>query len=660
LRYQTEAQLSGKSPEWVVLELSPKADGEDPDNILASIHHHIKDAEVYLPVSVTRVGGDRVINYLVEGYAFVRREHTDDRYFRLEGSRYVQSIISHVGRGLNGRLVRQIACAHDTDIDRFRRQIHVEENQGIGVGDIIVVTSGPYRQIQATVIEDIPEKEEVSVHIKLRSKEDIVTLPRSFLQLVQRAAKSPYLDRAEVLREWFTAVKPFLLGDDRRMMKIRKVEGKFEALDFWDTRRQPYRSYFDALRSKPDITPIAEKYRTFNRLNTVALARLVSTPAMNPIPLREHGDALARLVRGEAQWKSYHLLVECLWDVRSRASFLTLGSIQVRFVTLEYIEEAIERWGAMKGELVAMQGELKAIELSMSESTSTDFLFVDGLNLAIRCAMAPGLANLTDKKGRHTGAVLGVLRSLAGFSKRFPGAQLVVVWDGSSQRRKSMFAAYKANRPQRGVIAPDGPESNDPAAFDQVRWLKDTLPLLGVEQAWNPQEEADDIIATLVRQNAGKRCVIISTDRDMLQLVSDTVRVYIPGKDKTFDIAAVQAEYGVEPSRMVDLRSFCGDSSDNIPGVPGFGPKTAPRLLRLFGSVEGVYASTFSGMTPVQYQNLRAAEKQVRLNVRLMSLHNDFHMEVLCPDPDRAVAEARLNDVNVQSAPILSALFGGD
>jgi 5'-3' exonuclease/transcription antitermination factor NusG len=629
-------------PEWVVLELSSKADGEDPDSILASIHHQIKDAEIYLPVSVTRVGGDRVVNYLVDGYAFIKREHTDDRYFRLESTRYVQSIISRIGRGINGRPVRQIACAKDSDIERFRSQIHVEENQGIGVGDIVVVTSGPYRQIQATVIEDIPEKEEVSVHIKLRSKEDIVTLPRSFLRLVQRAAKSPYLDRVEDLRAWYTSVKPFLLGDERRLTRIKKAGSRFELLDQGYSRRQPLLSYFDVLRSRHDVTPLAEKFRSFTRYNTVVLAKLVAAPPLDPTPLWEHGRTLARLAGWDSQWKSLLPGADFLRDVLKRVySSLPLDPIQARFVTLEYIEEVFERLGTMKG-------ELDAIERSMSKGGGIDFLFVDGHNLVVRCASVPGLSDLTDKKGRHTGAILGTLRSLAGFHKRFSGAKIVVVWDGSSQRRKGMFVDYKSNRP-----APN------PAVVEQVRWLKDALPLLGVEQAWNPKEEADDIIATLVRQNVGKRCVIVSTDRDMLQLVSDTVRVYIPGKDKLYDSAAVESEYGVKPERMVDLRSFDGDSSDNIPGVSGFGPKTVARLLHLYGSVEGVYSSSFAGMTPTQYQKLRAAEKQVRLNVRLMSLHTDLPVESVCPNPDRVAAEARLNDVDVQSAPILSVLFGG-
>jgi 5'-3' exonuclease/transcription antitermination factor NusG len=639
--------------EWVVLELSSKADGEDPDFVLASIRHQIRDADIYLPVSVTRVGGDRVINYLVDGYAFIRRAHDDARYFRLEGSRYVQTILSHVGKDPNGRLVRQLACAKDSDIDRFRSQIHVEENQGIGVGDLIVVTSGPYRQIQATVIEDIPEREEVTVYVKLRSKEDLVTLPRSFLRLVQRAARSPYLDRVERLRAWITVAKPFLLSDDRRINGITKTSKRFEQLDVWASLQRPLLGYFDVIRSKLDLPTLTEKFQVFSRYNQIVVARFVAAPPMNSALLMERGDTLVRLAGWDSQWKSLRPTVEVLHGVQLRAySPPPIAPLQETYQTLEYILDVFERLGVLKD-------DLDAIERSMNKGAGVDTIIVDGHNLVIRCASVPGLVDLKDKKGRHTGAILGVLRSLAGFRKRFHGARIVVVWDGSSQRRKGMFAEYKGNRPSHGVLPSyEGPISEDVAAFDQVRWLKDVLPLLGVEQAWNPVEEADDIIATLTHQANGKHCVVITTDRDMLQLVSDTVQVYIPGKDKLFDRASVATEYGVQPERMVDLRSFDGDSSDNIPGVPGFGLKTAAKLLRLYGSVEGVYASTFSGVTPAQYEKLRQSEQQVRLNVRLMSLHNDLHVDVVCPNPDQRAAEKRLHDVDVQAAPVLSALFG--
>jgi DNA polymerase-1 len=654
--------------EWVVLELSPKAEGEDPDFIRSSIRHMIRDAEVYIPVSVTKVGDDRVINYLVEGYAFIKRNHPDDKYFKLEGTRYVQTVISTVGRA-NGRAVRQVACAKDSDIDRFRSQIHAEENQGIGVGDLIVVTSGPYRQIKATVIEDIPEREEVSVHIKLRSKEDIVTLPRSFLHLVQRAVKSPYKETAEALRAWLTGVKPFLQADGRRMSAILEANVAYRRLDLLLGRRQPIEGFFRVLSSNLDAATLGRKLVTFDlidrRIKAEASARVLSRP-LDAGGLREQGDRLVRLVGWDTQWKTLLPYVTKLHAVQTQAySGPSFDPIQAKYVKVAYIDDVFERLGTIARDLESIEQSI-----AMEPAQGFDTVIVDGHNLAVRCATVPGLDTLKDSKGRYTGAIVGVLRSLGSFRKKFPGAEIIVVWDGSSQRRKRMFSEYKANRHSNGIAtttngangatngATNGHANGVAAAFDQIHWLRDVLPFLGIKQAWNSEEEADDIIATLARQREGKNVVIITTDRDMLQLVSSTVRMLVPGKDKFYDAATVEAEYGVRPEHMVDLRALDGDTSDNIPGVPGFGLKTAAKLLRLYGTVEGVFSSNFAGVTASQYKKLRDAEKQVRLNVQLMALHSALDMRTVDPNPDQNVASERLRDVEVKSEPILAAMFG--
>jgi 5'-3' exonuclease/transcription antitermination factor NusG len=672
--------------EWVVLELSPKAEGENPDFIRTSIRHQIRDAEVYIPCSVTkREAGHTgentvVVNWLVDGYAFIKRVHPDDKYFRLEGSRYVQAVISNVGRGVNGRPVRQLACATDADIDRFRQQIHTEENQGIGVGDLVVVTSGPYRQIQARVLEDIPEKEEVSVHIKLRSKEDIVTLPRSFLRLVERAPKSPYLDKVEALRSWFEATKPYLMADTRRFAEVINLHSRFQGLDRLFGQRRPLDAFFDIVKSNLEFREIATRYLSFSRLDRVIsgvrYVRAVESAPASVTGIREQGAHVARLHGWEAQWKTLLAPVELLHGVLQRAySPRSFDTVQDKFVTWAWHEDLAERLGALKH-------ELEGIEREMIEPLGqVDMVIVDGHNLAFRCATVPGLDTLKDSQGRYTGAIVGVLRSLGSFRKKFPGAEIVVTWDGSSQRRKALFPAYKANRhshtnghangaaasaPAEGEaavvpVASSVPTNglNGASPFNQIYWLRDVLPSLGVKQAWNPEEEADDVIATLVRQYPEKKCVVISTDRDLLQLVSHRVQLLVPGPkgERFFDPAAVEAEYGVRPEHMVDLRAIDGDTSDNIPGVPGFGLKTATKLLRLYGTVEGVYTSNFAGVTPAQYQRLREAEKQVRLNVQLMSLHHDVPLTVVDPDPNQIAAEQRLKDVEVRSEPILAAML---
>ena len=640
--------------EWVVLELGPKAENEDPDFIRASIRHQIKDAEVYIPVSVTKVGEDRVINYLVDGYAFIRRAHPDEKYFRLEGSRYVQAVISSSAR-VNGRLIRTLACASDADIARFRGQVHAEENQGIGVGDTVIVTSGPWRQIQATVIEDIPEREEVQVHIKLRSKEDLVTLPRSFLRLVQRAAKSPYLEKVETLRVWFNATKPFLMADTAAFNSLVNKHLVLTELDRWSNLRRPLDGFFHVLRSNLEFRPIGLKYLSFVRLEramgSLHLVKAVSSKPIDVWPIREQGAMVTRLEEWVGRWKTLLPVVEKLHSVHKQAySPAWFEQLQAKFMNWTWFEDVFERLDTLKN-------DLDSIEQSMKEPLpQIDTIIIDGHNLAIRCAEVPGLDALKDAQGRHTGAIVGVLRSLGSFRKKFPGADVVVVWDGSSQRRKAVFPDYKANRAANG--ASRIPSGSNGSSFDQVHWLREVLPLLGVKQAWNPEEEADDVIATIVRKHPEKNYVVISTDRDLLQLVSDRVRLFVPGKDKLFDAATVESEFGVRPEHMVDLRAIDGDTSDNIPGVPGFGLKTAAKLLRLYGTVEGIFASNFAGVSPSQYTKLRSAEKQVRLNVKLMALHHDIPLMIVDPNPNQIVATQRLKDVDVKSEPILATMLG--
>lgn len=636
--------------EWVVLELSPKAEGEDPDCIRTSIRHMIRDAEVYIPVSVTKVGEDRVVNYLVDGYAFIKRAHPDEKYFKLEGSRYVQQVISTITR-VPGRYHRTLACASDADINQFRQQIHAEENQGIGVGDMVVVTSGPYRQIQARVIEDIPEREEVSVHIKLRSKEDIVTLPRSFLRLIERAAKSPYLERAQALRGWFDAAKPFLLADPSKFADLINNYAVYEGLERWVTRRSRYAQFFSVLGARLEIDDVVQKYADFHRLDR-AVTGLRAMRAVQAAPgdvsrIQEQGALVSRLVGWEGRWKTTFPHFERLRTTLGQAYSLPLDHVQARFLDLVWVEDVVERLGVLKDELDGIERSM------MDEPRPVDTVIVDGHNLVFRCALVPGLDTLKDSRGRPTGAILGFLRSLGSFRKKFPGAEMVVTWDGSSNRRKAVFPAYKANRATNGHAALNGA-----AQFNPVYWLRDSLPSLGVRQAWNPEEEADDVIATWVRKHPASKCVIITTDRDLLQLVSDRVRVLVPGKDTIWDPASVQKEFGVPPERMVDLRALDGDVVDNIPGVPGFGLKKAAKLLRLFGTVDGIYASNFAGVTPAQFKNLSESEKQVRLNVHLMSLH-DVPLTVVEPNPDQIVATQRLTDVEVKSETILTAMLSG-
>lgn len=242
-------------------------------------------------------------------------------------------------------------------------------------------------------------------------------------------------------------------------------------------------------------------------------------------------------------------------------------------------------------------------------------ILVDGLNLACRCQYALGLQ---DSKGRSTGMIYGFLRSLGSLKKRFSGARLYIVWDSRSERRYKLFGAYKANRVSATAALKDG-------GFDQLGHLQNILDHLEIDQVWPKDEEADDAIATLVRGSLKEQTsLIFSTDRDFLQLVSSTVRVLLPGagsrKEVLHDVASVEEVFGVDPPSVLELRAFLGDTSDNIPGVSRVPKKLLRALVKAYGSVEGVYKSNLTGLTRSQYDKVRTAEPQVRLNLLLMVL----------------------------------------
>jgi len=150
------------------------------------------------------VGDSRVVHKLIDNYVFVRRDHPDPYYYRTEGTKYISAVLTAV----NGR-VRQLSTVRDADITKMRKQIQVETDQGIEVGDEVEVMSGAYKGIRGRVIEEIPEKDSVQVYISLRSKQAIVTLPRSFLRFVTHEeagdtpAFSPFRTKYLRITEWF-------------------------------------------------------------------------------------------------------------------------------------------------------------------------------------------------------------------------------------------------------------------------------------------------------------------------------------------------------------------------------------------------------------------------------------------------------------------------
>ncbi|MFC8849977.1 MULTISPECIES: DNA polymerase I [unclassified Micromonospora] len=219
-------------------------------------------------------------------------------------------------------------------------------------------------------------------------------------------------------------------------------------------------------------------------------------------------------------------------------------------------------------------------------ATTPRLLLVDGHSMAYRAFFALPVENFSTTTGQPTNAVYGFTSMLINVLRDEQPTHIVVAFDVSRQSfRTERYAEYKAGR------------SETPADFKgQVSLVKEVLAALRIPVVEKEGYEADDVIATLACQarDQGMSVLISSGDRDAFQLVDDHITVLYPRKGVSdlarMDAAAIETKYGVGPQRYRDLAALVGEKSDNLPGVPGVGDKTAAKWINLYGGVDGVVA----------------------------------------------------------------------
>lgn len=248
-------------------------------------------------------------------------------------------------------------------------------------------------------------------------------------------------------------------------------------------------------------------------------------------------------------------------------------------------------------------------------------LLVDGSSYLFRAFHA--LPNLITSDGFPTGAIYGVIAMLRKLKKDFDGSPVAVVFDaGGKSFRHEIYPAYKANRP---------PMVDE--LRQQIQPIHDIIKAMGMPLIVVGGVEADDVIGTLAEQaTALKRHVVVSTsDKDIAQLVSDYVTLVNTMTETTVDGAGVAEKYGVPPELIVDYLALMGDSSDNIPGVPKVGPKTASKWLVQFGSLAGVveHAEEIKGKVG---ESLRESLDQLPLSRTLATIKCDVELPVSLND----------------------------
>ncbi len=243
---------------------------------------------------------------------------------------------------------------------------------------------------------------------------------------------------------------------------------------------------------------------------------------------------------------------------------------------------------------------------------------IDGNSYSYRAFYA--ITDLNNSKGQPTGAVFGFVNMLNKLRKEVKPDYLAICFDLKAPTlRHEKFYEYKANRKPM----PDDLKIQMPI-------IKEVIGAYGIPVFQLAGYEADDIIATLAVQFKDMVDVfIVSGDKDMLQLVDKYINIYTPHKDDAItDEKRVFERYSVTPSQITDLLALAGDSSDNIPGVPGIGPKTAAELIREFGSLESILKNTQKIKQKKRKQLLEEFSEQARLSKELATIVCDVPIKV--------------------------------
>ncbi len=265
---------------------------------------------------------------------------------------------------------------------------------------------------------------------------------------------------------------------------------------------------------------------------------------------------------------------------------------------------------------------------------------IDGSSYIYRAYFA--IRHLSNSKGFPTNAVYGFVNMLLKVVREESPDHLAVVFDAKGPTfRKEIYPEYKANR----AAMPEDLVPQIPLIKEAVRGFN--MPVLEKEGF-----EADDIIATLAKRFAaqGMEITVVTGDKDLMQIVSERIRLLDTMKEKVSGLSEVAERFGGGPEKVVEVQALAGDSSDNVPGVPGIGEKTAVELIREFGTVEHLLSSLDRIKQPKRRENLERYAEQALLSKRLVTLRDDVPLDLdyeqfALSSPDREALTALFKEM---------------
>src|SRR5690606_11787127 len=278
---------------------------------------------------------------------------------------------------------------------------------------------------------------------------------------------------------------------------------------------------------------------------------------------------------------------------------------------------------------------------------------VDGSGYIFRAFHA--LPPMTKSDGTPINAVYGFCNMLIRLLDDMEADAIAVIFDASARSfRNDIYADYKANRPE----PPDELKPQFPLIREAVRAFN--VPCIEVEGY-----EADDIIATYARQAAarGESVTIVSSDKDLMQLVGDGICMYDPMRLKTIGPDEVRERFGVGPEKVVDVQALAGDSTDNVPGVPGIGVKTAAQLIEEYGDLDTLLARAGEIKQNKRRENLLKFAEQARISRELVKLDDQVPLEesiddfdIREPDPETLLGFLRAQEFRTITARVEAKL----
>ncbi|MBU2591304.1 MAG: DNA polymerase I [Nitrospinota bacterium] len=254
----------------------------------------------------------------------------------------------------------------------------------------------------------------------------------------------------------------------------------------------------------------------------------------------------------------------------------------------------------------------------MGQKDKKRFYIIDGSSYIYRAFYA--IRSLSNSKGLPTNAVYGFARMLLKIMKEDSPDYLAVAFDSKGKNfRHEIYPEYKAHRPEM-------PEELVP----QIPYIRKLVEILNIPVIKKEGIEADDLIGSLAKRGEaeGLQVTIVSGDKDMMQLLNENIRMLDTLKDKSIGANEVVAKFGVPPDKVIEVMGLMGDSSDNIPGVPGVGPKTAQELIAEFGDIENLIAQADQIKKKGVREKVKDNADLARLSKRLVTIDTNLPIDV--------------------------------